>query len=340
MNINQIEFIVDDIKEISGINKKVKGGKKTFYARIKSSASLAMKEKEIFVYSLLQWIVIGLAYLLFSEIFRIIPPETWELIERGSFENKYTPIDERLHPGEQAEVFLAGIKFLLWSVMCVGIAAYPIGTLTGCIGATHLLSRQGKQATIFKTWKMVSPHAVLLWEFHWLDGWITAKRIKTRITNATNANGNTYYGEAWYYAWKLGVAGMLPGIIRGGDIRQSARNSVGFIKENFIEVAKIRAGYSAVCWVVGISGWFAAGAGIIYGGFIKPETNIYDFYLFVAVPLLGSLFIVMMFLRPIYVISICDLYADWKKEEDEEIRLKRARLKDKYKKKETIGMMR
>ena len=32
--------------------------------------------------------------------------------------------------------------------ICVGLAAYPVGLFTGCMGATHFLHRQGKPSTV------------------------------------------------------------------------------------------------------------------------------------------------------------------------------------------------
>ena len=40
-------------------------------------------------------------------------------------------------------------------------------------------------------------------------------------------------------------------------------------------------------------------------------SHIYDFYLWMAVPIVIALSFVMLLLRPIYVIAMCDLYSDY-----------------------------
>jgi hypothetical protein len=104
-------------------------------------------------------------------------------------------------------------------------------------------------------------------------------------------------------------------MVTGHDLIRSGRNSVDFVKENFIEVAKLRAGYSALCWVVGIGAYVGAimffmAVDVVPKG-DEVYRHIYTIYFWAAVPILIAAAIVMLFLRPIYVLAICDLYSDY-----------------------------
>jgi hypothetical protein len=167
---------------------------------------------------------------------------------------------------------------------------------------------------------LVLPSSWSLWMFHWADGWITVKRILERLprkndrTTPAQRAFSQAHSEALYYAWKLGVSGVLPSIVSGNNLIQAGKHSVVFVKDNFVEVAKLRAGYSALCWVVGIGAYI--GAIVLFVNVdIVPEGSevyghIYTFYFWAAVPLLTAVAIVMLLLRPIYVLALCDLYSD------------------------------
>lgn len=129
--------------------------------------------------------------------------------------------------------------------------------------------------------------------------------------------------EALYYAWKLGVAGVLPSILTGNNLIQAGKNSVLFVKENFLEVAKLRAGYSALCWIAGV----AAYAGAIFLFMVLDTTpqgheifgDIYTFFFWAAVPILIAVSFVVLLLRPIYVLALCDLYSDYLSRKEQEV---------------------
>ena len=53
----------------------------------------------------------------------------------------------------------------------------------------------------------------------------------------------------------------------------------------------------------------------------KVYSHIYSFYLWAAVPILVAAAIVMLILRPIYVIALCDLYSDYLDEKNIEVEL-------------------
>jgi Flp pilus assembly protein TadD len=306
---DELDFVRDEIKELPGIDKKPRGGIGKFGSRIGHAVSLCFKEKEIFVFVLLQWAAIGIAYLLWVQMLRWIPEEVW----RSAANSKGSSI--------------ADWVLLAWSVVCVGVAAFPVGILTGCMGAAHFLHKQGRESTIATCLKHVLPQSWSLWTFHWIDGWITVNQIADRLPrkNGWRTPAERALSETLYYAWKLGVSGVLPSIVTGNSLIASARNSVVFVKHNFLEVAALRAGYSALCWVVGIGAYIGALLFFLFfPANIAPAHDevyghIYTFYFWAGVPIIIAAGMVMLFLRPVYVLALCDLYSDHLKSRNKKV---------------------
>jgi len=306
---NKIAFVRNEISDMPGIDKKPSGGIGSFFSRVSYAISLGFKEKEIFFFGLLQWVFIGAGYLLWVQMLDWIPEEVWR------------------SAAESDEGSLADLILLVWSFVCVGLVAFPVGILTGCMGATHFLHKQGRESTVAKCFQLVLPQSWSLWSFHWIDGWITVMQILERLPrkNDRRTSAEKALSEALYYAWKLGGSGVLASIVTGNNLLKSGKNSVIFVKDNFIEVAKLRAGYSALCWIVGISSYIGA---IVLFGFVDivPDGgdvygHVYTFYFWAAVPILIAMAVVMLVLRPIYVLAICDLYSDHLDEKGVEVKL-------------------
>jgi len=281
---------------MSGIRHKPSGGIAHFGRSSAYAFGLIFREKEILVFAILQWVTIGLTYLLWVQMLDWIPEEVWEAAS------------------ESDSLSAADVILTIWSFLCIGIAAYPIGILTGCMGAAHFLKRYQGHSTIASCFALVLPQNWPLWTFHWIDGWITCRQILNRLprTNDNRSAAQKARSEALYYAWKVGVAGILPSILTGNNLIQSGKNSIFFVRHNFVNVVSLRAGYSALCWIVGILGYI--GGVVFLLTFIdtdgaKSSSLIYDFYLWACVPLMIALLFVMLILRPIYVIALCDLYS-------------------------------
>ena len=307
--LNKIEFVRNEIKDIPGIDKKPSGGISSFGSRVGYAVSLGLKEKEIFFFGLLQWASIGIGYLLWVQMLDWIPEEVWRSAAKS---------DE----GSIADWILLG-----WSFVCVGVVAFPVGILTGCMGATHFLHKQGRESTVATCLKLVLPQSWSLWSFHWIDGWITVNQILKRLPkkNDTTTPAERALSEALYYAWKLGISGVLPSIVTGNNLIKSGKNSIAFVKDNFVEVARIRAGYSALCWIVGVGAYVGAILFFMVVDVVpkgdEVYSHIYTFYFWAAVPILIAVAIVMLVLRPIYVLAICDLYSDYLNEKGVEVEL-------------------
>lgn len=304
--LNKIDFVRDEIKDIPDVDKKPSGGIGSFGSRVGYAISLGFKEKEIIFFGLLQWASIGIGYLLWVQMLDWIPEEVWK------------------SSAESDEGSIADWILLAWSFVCVGVAAFPVGILTGCMGAAHFLHKQGRESTVAACLQLVLPQSWPLWSFHWIDGWITVNQILARLPKK-NGRRNPVLSEALYYAWKLGVSGVLPSIVTGNNIIKSGKNSVIFVKDNFLEVAKLRAGYSALCWIVGIGAYIGAILLFKVVDFVPKGDeiygHIYTFYFWAAVPILIAVAIIMLLLRPIYVLALCHLYSDHLNEKGEAVDL-------------------
>src|SRR5690554_7624268 len=98
------------------------------------------------------------------------------------------------------------------------------------MGATHFLHKQGRESTVATCLKLVLPQSWSLWSFHWIDGWITVNQILDRLPKK-GGRKNPILSEALYYAWKLGISGVLPSIVTGNNLIKSGKNSVFFRSE-------------------------------------------------------------------------------------------------------------
>ncbi|MFT7533518.1 MAG: hypothetical protein ACI9FD_004555 [Gammaproteobacteria bacterium] len=115
------------------------------------------------MFALLQWITIALAYLLWVQMLDWILEAVWRSAENPD------------------STSIADYILLAWALVCIGIAAFPIGILTGCMSATHFLHLQGQESTIAKCLNLVLPQTWPLWIFHWIDGFITVRQIMARL---------------------------------------------------------------------------------------------------------------------------------------------------------------
>ena len=290
----QVELAeLPDIQNMStNTDKDSTSGLKAGYA-----LSLGLKEKEIFFFGGMQWLAVSLGYLLWTQMLFWIPPEVWDAMEN---QDGAGPIDYAL---------------TLWAFLCVGLAAFPIGIFSSCMGVTHFLHKQGRASPVAMCLKLSLPNAWRLWAFHWTDGWFTVKQIWSRIPGGENRTlAQILYQEALYYAWKVGISGVLPSMVIGKGMIESGKESVEFVKQNTKEIIKLRAAYSGNCWVLGILTYVAAFPIVFY---LDDGTgigkNIANINLYIALPICFSTGFIMFFLRPIYLLNLCNLYSDYLK---------------------------
>jgi len=285
-----------ELPDIQNISKtKDKDSSSDFKAGY--ALTLGLKEKEIFFFGGMQWLAVAMAYLLWTQMLFWIPPEVWDAMEN---QDGAGPIDYAL---------------TLWAFLCVGLAAFPIGIFSCCMGVTHFLHKQGRASTVAMCLKLSLPNAWRLWAFHWTDGWFTVKQILSRIPGGEKRTlAQILYQEALYNAWKVGISGVLPSMVIGKGMIESGKESVEFVKQNTKEIIKLRAAYSGNCWVLGILTYFAAFPIVIYfDDGTGIGNNLANIYLYIALPICFSVGVIMFFLRPIYLLNLCNLYSGYLK---------------------------
>lgn len=304
----QLDTLKQDSYDIS--KKESKPGKLdsagSFLDNGYSSFKFILSEKENLLFAFLQYAVIGLGYFIWVEALDWIPKEVWE------------------SSNESDGNHIANVLLLLWSFVCVGLVAYPLGILTACMGASYLLRFEGRQSTIIECFKIVLQKSWTLWIFSWLDGWWTVLRILERLPKKNDRTPRSVkiFNEAVYQAWKIASLGFLPATLSGRGIADAGKDSLSLVKSRFKSLAKLRIGYSFICWIFGVGCYI----GML---FIFPfldihrvsDNDIYNFYFFAGFPILMALMSIMLFFRPIYIISACRIYAYYAREHNIEIKL-------------------
>lgn len=277
-----------------------------FASRSGYAISLIFQEKEILLFSVLQWVAIAVAYYIWIQILGWIPNEVWES-------------DSKIH-----DVPL-NITVFLWSLFCVALAAYPISILTGAMGAAHFLRQQGYESTIAACFKLALPNSKKLWIFHTWDGWLTVDIIVERLPKSgyfTDA-AERALKEALYYAWKVGTIGVPAALLTGKGLAEAGKESIALVKAKLWDVIKLRGGYSMACWIIGIVSYIGAIAFFItFNDLFKSEHTMFKFYFWMGAPLLIAVGIIKLFIRPIYVIASCKLYSDYLLEQGKPVEFK------------------
>ena len=303
----------NDLKELKSLREEIKSsgilenkpGKLSSISRyfqyMGYSYKLMFKEKELFVFVLFQWLSVLMGYYLFVMMLYWIPPEVWESVEDSD--------------GEGGSI--ADLVLFLWMFVCIGVATMPLGIASACMMVTHFLHIEGKPSTVAACLKAVLPRLWGLWLFTWLDGYITVNRIIERLPkkNDRTPRAAKLLAEALYYAWKVATMGILPNIVTGRSIKDTTKNTVGMIKNHAMDILMVRAGYSLMCWIVGVGTYVL---GILNFGWIQDTfltgdmpSDIANFYMLAGVPLLIAVAVIQIFLRPPYLLAISDIYSQY-----------------------------
>ena len=304
---NKYNFVRDELKDLPEFSELPNGKLKDFTSRIKYALLLGLKEKEIFFFGLMQWISVVLAYLLWIQMLYWIPQPVWDWVGEC--------LDG---PGDGDGCTLAAdIPLFLWGVVCIFLAAFPIGILSSAMGTTHFLHKNGEESTVAKCLSAAFSNAFATWNFHFIDGYITVGQIIERLPNEDDKRtaAQKAASEALYYAWKIGIAGVIPSLVLGNGVIESGKNSIKFVKANFLEIAKLRAAYSLLCWIIGILAYIGGILTLFFMGdeiyALSGGLAIAKIYLYLVFPIAISVSVIMIFLRPIYVLTICDMYSDY-----------------------------
>jgi len=272
------------------------------------SLKLMVQEPELILFTVLQWLSVAAAYYLFVMMLYWIPPDVWKSTERSDSGS------------------IADLVLWVWIIICIGLAALPLGIFSSCIAVVHMLRYyEEKPSSIAYCLKIVLPRAWSLWIFHWIDGYITISQIIERLPKKNDRTPLTarLAGEVLYYTWKITTMGILPNLITGRSVKDTCGHTIGMIREHGVELLRIRTGYSVLCWIIAIATYIW---GIYNFGWIKErffpgalEDTIAQFYFVAGIPVLFSVAVIQLVLRPAYIIALTDVYGTYMLERNEVI---------------------
>lgn len=257
-----------------------------------------LEEKEILFFAALQWLVIGLAYIMWTQILDWIPQSLWDEVARSSKQD------------DEGAFTLVNLVLLGWSFLVVVVASYPISILNAAMTSSHYLRLSHQTSTIPKCFNLAFKNLGRLWIFTTIDAWVTVTAILDRLPGKKRRK-RTALDEAVYYAWKVGTIGVAPALVAGRGYAEAAKDSIAILKKHLTRAIAIRMGYSLVCWVIGI----AAYAGSIwyfvrYGNHSGKTLSIYNFYVLMAVPVFIAVGVTSVLVRPFFLIASSKLYSD------------------------------
>lgn len=271
-----------------------------FWKRAKFSIKFMLTEKEVLLFAFLQWMVIVAVYFLWVQMLWWIPDEVWQSAQ------------------DSDEWSIVDLILLVWSFICVGLAAFPIGILSGCMGASYLLKKKTGSSDIASCFALVVPNSFSIWIFSWIDGWWTVSRIFDRLPKKNDRTPRSVklLKEAAYYAWKVATIWMLPALSTGRWVWGSIKHSLLVVKSCTKDVLITRAWYSILCWIIWVGtyvGWIfmlISFPGILDTAQWDSEM-IYSFYMYAGIPIFFAVWVVVLFLRPIYIISSFAIYENY-----------------------------
>jgi hypothetical protein len=257
---------------------------------------LMMQEKEILLFAALQWLVIGFAYLMWTQVLDWIPDSVWAEVARASAENRDAPAD------------WASLAIWVWSLLIIATAAYPLALLNAAIVASHYLKSSGQASTIPACFKLASKNLAKVWIFTAMDGLVTANAILDRLPSKRRRR--TAVEEGAYYAWKIATVGALPSLVSGKGLVDAANESVWLLEDQPVRTIGIRMGYSLVCWIIGVLAYAGAIVTfVMFGDPLDGENWVYNVYILMGAPIFIAVGIISL-IRPIFVLAISKLYTD------------------------------
>lgn len=272
----------------------------SYWESVKDALALTLAEKEMLLFAFLQWCSIALGFYLWIQMLFWIPDEVWESARRN-------------RGGSPADFVLLG-----WSFACVGVAAFPLGIFSSCMAAVHLMRAAGQPSTIASCMRLTLPQTWRIWVLQWWDGWFTVLRIMDRLPSRDRKSlSERLADETLYYSWKLAIAGLTPSLLLGRDLKTASGESLDLLRHKFARLAKLRFGYSLACWVVGIATYVGTLL-FLWSDYVQrslPERSdvanwIGSMYAWAGLPMLASAAVILIVLRPAYLIGLVNIYLD------------------------------
>ena len=260
------------------------------------AVKLMIQEKEILLFAGLQWLVIGMAYLLWIQVIDWIPDSVWAEVARAAESDR------------DAETGVANLALWGWSLLIVATAAYPIAVLNASITAAHYLRASHRPSTIGGCLHIAFRNMGRLWLFTAMDAWVTVHAILDRLPRKRGKR--TAAEEAAYYAWKVATAGVLPSMVAGNSFAMAAKESIRLLEDQPVRTIAIRMAYSLLCWIVGVAAYLGAIVFVIkFAGPLGGENGLYHFYLLMGAPIFFAVGLTSL-LRPFFVLAVAKLYTD------------------------------
>ena len=208
------------------------------------AVKLMMQEKEILLFAVLQWLVIGLAYMMWTQVLDWIPDSVWAEAARES--------SERSSATDWANLAIWG-----WSLLIIATAAYPLALLNASIVASHYLKSSGRPSTVPACLNLASKNLGRVWLFTALDAFITVGRSPTgcRARSAASARPPR---KPPIMPGRSRPSALSPRSCRARRFVDSANESVWLLEDQPVRTIGIRMGYSLLCWIIGVLAYAGA----------------------------------------------------------------------------------
>lgn len=269
-----------------------------YIANIPRVAGLMAREPEILLLAVVQWLVIWIAYLAWTQFLYWIPDSVWHSILED--------VERNRHSVGTAWVDLA---LFCWSLVIVVVASFPIGLCSAAMVAVYNLRNAGQTSTIGTALALAERNLGRIWTFTSVDNWLTVSTIFDRLPSrhARRRPG----AELLYYAWKLGTMGVVPALVAGRDYLDAGRDSLKLLTTQPGRALALRLGYSALCWVVGIGTYIATFAFMPRQlADLRAAHAMFNIYFRVATPLFVAVGIICVVLRPFFLLAVAKFYTD------------------------------
>lgn len=316
---NPLANVRDEIAKLPGLRDHRTNwwaGISGFRARMGRAFRIVVEEPEILVFAVLQWLVIAAGYVAWFQILHFLPDEPAGMPSPTGAGGGFGTIFAMLFVGS------------VWTIAILVLVALPVGVLSAAMGAAHLLRRTGQVSTAGRCLGLALRQVLPLWTYHAIDGYITVNAVLARLPKR-HRNRSTLEmiaQETLYFAWKLGCAGVLPAMISGHGLIESGRRSLAFVKAKLGELAVLRAGYGGLCWAIGALAYALSFIIVFDYAHAIPKwmltgSELDSIVLLTGLPLMSALAIILIVLQPIYILAVCDLYADHLEEKGETLNL-------------------
>ncbi len=266
----------------------------TFTGELGRALRLILEEKEILFFAVLQWLVIAVGYLVWTQVLDWIPDSVWEEVRRKDSGITFT---------------LVNLVLLGWSFLVVAAASYPLSLLNAAITAAHYQRSAGHPSTIAGCLELAYRNLPKLWVFTTIDAWITVNAIVDRMPRRRGTR--TALDELLYYTWKIGTMGVVPSLVAGRGFFDAAKESAALLAAKPGRAIGIRMGYSLLCWVIGVLAYLGGLAFVMnFGARVGGPNGVYNFYVLLAVPIVVAVGVTAVLLRPLYLIVVAQLYTE------------------------------